>query len=185
MGLSVLDTARKLRATRNDALCDKFVDEFLPASGKGPEAERNARLRFHLDCDSLGQKQQFAQLLSKVEPVRSRFLWPPAWDPKCGVSKRIIIVMVAALRKAVVQHACGRNGAKLRVIMQHHTHWRYMTARAVLPLSQARVFCTARSGLVLCAITFMQRRASEHGGTVQAFRFCGFTASSHNIRLWR
>ena len=75
MGLSVLATARKLKSTRNDALYDQFVHDFLPEGhGRGGEHVRNARLRFHLECESLGQKQHFEQLLSRVEQVRTQTL---------------------------------------------------------------------------------------------------------------
>lgn len=73
VGLSVVETARKLKATRNDGLYDAFVREFLPDGGGGRSGAgaRNARVRYHLDCDVLAKKGNFEHLLGKVETVRA------------------------------------------------------------------------------------------------------------------
>ena len=70
MGLSVVETARKLKSTRNDGLYDAFVREFLPdAAGRSGAGARNARVRYYLDCDVLAKKGHFEQVLGKVETV--------------------------------------------------------------------------------------------------------------------
>lgn len=74
MGLSVLETARKLKATRNDALYDQFVQEFLPDGARTHDHGRGGKIRFYLDCDLLGHKQHFEQLLAKLEHVRITLL---------------------------------------------------------------------------------------------------------------
>lgn len=68
-----METARKLKATRNDGLYDAFVREFLPDGGGGRSSAgaRNARVRYHLDCDVLAKKGNFEHLLGKVETVRA------------------------------------------------------------------------------------------------------------------
>lgn len=70
VGLSVLDTARKLKMhCRNDSLYDNFVKDFLPDSGRTAQAQRCSRTRFAIECDVLAAKQQFEQLLTKAEQV--------------------------------------------------------------------------------------------------------------------
>ena len=73
VGLSVRDTALKLKATGKGDLYQAFVTEFLPDAGaaRGGAGARAAKLRYHLDCEVLAQKQQFEALLGKVERVRS------------------------------------------------------------------------------------------------------------------
>jgi hypothetical protein len=70
VGFSVLETACKLKATRNDGLYDAFVREFLgDTAGRTTAGSRNARIRFYIDCEVLGMRQQFDKLLSKVQRV--------------------------------------------------------------------------------------------------------------------
>jgi hypothetical protein len=71
VGLSVLDTARKLKMhCRNDALYESFVKDFLPVPhGRNAQAQRCSRTRFAIECNVLAAKQQFEQLLSKAEEV--------------------------------------------------------------------------------------------------------------------
>jgi hypothetical protein len=73
VGLSVFDTARKLKMhCRNDALYDNFVKDFLPVPhGRSAQAQRCSRARFAIECDVLAAKQQFEQLLTKAEMVRT------------------------------------------------------------------------------------------------------------------
>jgi hypothetical protein len=71
VGLSVVETAQKLKATSNDGLYDDFAREFLgDAGGRSNVGSRNSRIRFYLDCDVLGSRQQFDKLLAKVQRVR-------------------------------------------------------------------------------------------------------------------
>lgn len=70
VGLSVLDTARKLKMhCRNEGIYDAFVKDFLPESGRSAQAQRCSRTRFAIECDVLATKQQFEQLLAKAEQV--------------------------------------------------------------------------------------------------------------------
>jgi hypothetical protein len=64
-----VDTARKLKMTRNDALYESFVREFMPTLGRTSTAQRHGRTRFAIECEVLASKQLFGQLLAKAEEV--------------------------------------------------------------------------------------------------------------------
>lgn len=71
VGLSVMDTARKLKMhCRNDVLYEGFVKDFMPEHGRSNLSSRCSRQRFAIECDVLAAKQQFEQLLARGE-VRS------------------------------------------------------------------------------------------------------------------
>lgn len=69
VGLSVMDTARKLKEKQQDALYHEFVEAMLPDRGKSGAAVRCGRMRFAIETDVLAKSRKFKALLDKVEAV--------------------------------------------------------------------------------------------------------------------
>lgn len=70
VGLSVMDTARKLKEKQQDALYHEFVEAMLPDRGKSGAAVRCSRVRFTIECEVLAKSRKFKALLDKAEAVR-------------------------------------------------------------------------------------------------------------------
>lgn len=70
VGLSVMDTARKLKEKQQDTLYHEFVEAMLPDRGKSGAAVRCSRVRFTIECEVLAKSRKFKALLDKAEAVR-------------------------------------------------------------------------------------------------------------------
>eukprot|EP00892_Ulva_mutabilis_P002588 jgi/Ulvmu1/1232/UM109_0030.1 len=94
VGLSVIDTARKLKEKQQDALYHEFADAMLPDRGKSAAAVRCSRMRFAIECDVLAKSRKFKALLDKAEADKAK---SPLGDEKIG------ILVTTALRHGI-QH---------------------------------------------------------------------------------